>query len=82
MAVTAGNTELSLTTSNYSVIRAVVIVAEHLFEGESCVRLVFTYKESLQISSVLAKHFEYGPWAAFQTVAAIIVMWTGSTYIS
>jgi len=34
---TQSNTELSLTTSNYSVIRAVVIVAEHLFEGESCV---------------------------------------------
>ena len=32
-----GNAELSLMTSNYSVIRAVVIVAEHLFEGESCV---------------------------------------------
>jgi len=32
-----GNVELSLTTSNFSVIRAVVIFAEHLFDGESCV---------------------------------------------
>ena len=57
MAVMAGNTELSLTTSNYSVIRAVVIVAEHLFEGESCVRLVFTYKESLHVPKHFARTF-------------------------
>jgi len=33
---TQGTVELHLMTSNYSVIRAVVIFAEHLFEGEAC----------------------------------------------
>lgn len=33
---TQGTVELQLMTSNYSVIRAVVIFAEHLFEGEAC----------------------------------------------
>lgn len=31
-----GTTELHLMTSNYSVIRAVLIFAEHLFDGEAC----------------------------------------------
>merc|ERR1711881_180812 len=31
-----GTVELHLMTSNYSVIRAVVIFAEHLFDGEAC----------------------------------------------
>jgi len=31
-----GTVELHLVTSNYSVIRAVVIFAEHLFDGEAC----------------------------------------------
>mmetsp|Transcript_123238 Transcript_123238/g.299352 ORF Transcript_123238/g.299352 Transcript_123238/m.299352 type:complete len:716 (+) Transcript_123238:125-2272(+) len=31
-----GTVELQLMTSNYSVIRAVVIFAEHLFDGEAC----------------------------------------------
>jgi Bardet-Biedl syndrome 2 protein len=31
-----GTVELNLQTSNYSVIRAVVIFAEHLFDGEAC----------------------------------------------
>ena len=31
-----GLVELQLMTSNYSVIRAVVIFAEHLFDGEAC----------------------------------------------
>lgn len=33
---TQGTVELQLMTSNYSVIRTVVIFAEHLFEGEAC----------------------------------------------
>mmetsp|Transcript_17740 Transcript_17740/g.49157 ORF Transcript_17740/g.49157 Transcript_17740/m.49157 type:complete len:729 (-) Transcript_17740:99-2285(-) len=33
---TQGTVELHLMTSNYSVIRAVVIFAEHLFDGEAC----------------------------------------------
>eukprot|EP00405_Crypthecodinium_cohnii_P023237 CAMPEP_0206474582 /NCGR_PEP_ID=MMETSP0324_2-20121206/33568_1 /ASSEMBLY_ACC=CAM_ASM_000836 /TAXON_ID=2866 /ORGANISM="Crypthecodinium cohnii, Strain Seligo" /LENGTH=719 /DNA_ID=CAMNT_0053949773 /DNA_START=137 /DNA_END=2293 /DNA_ORIENTATION=+ len=33
---TQGTVELQLMTSNYSVIRAVVIFAEHLFDGEAC----------------------------------------------
>lgn len=33
---TQGTVELHLMTSNYSVIRAVIIFAEHLFDGEAC----------------------------------------------
>lgn len=33
---TAGTVELHLTTNNFSVIRMVIIFAEHLFDGEAC----------------------------------------------
>merc|ERR1711920_562952 len=33
---TQGTVELHLMTTNYSVIKAVVIFAEHLFDGEAC----------------------------------------------